>query len=45
MVVKGIISKEYNNNITYNVLVTEETLNKLNNYKVIINNETYIEKE
>ena len=37
-----IISKEYNNNITYNVLVTEETLNKLNNYKVIINNETYI---
>ncbi len=40
-----IISKEYNNNITYNVLVTEETLNKLNNYKVIINNETYIEKE
>lgn len=40
-----IISKEYNNNITYNVLVTEETLNKLNNYKVIVNNETYIEKE
>ena len=40
-----IISKEYNNKITYNVLVTEETLNKLNNYKVIINNETYIEKE
>lgn len=40
-----IISKEYNNNITYNVLVIEETLNKLNNYKVIINNETYIEKE
>lgn len=40
-----IISKIYNNDITYNALVTEETLNKLNNYKVIINNETYIEKE
>lgn len=40
-----IISKIYNNDITYNALVTEETLNKLNNYNVIINNKTYIEKE
>ena len=35
-----IISKEYNNNITYNVLVTEETLNKLNNYYYCTNKYT-----
>lgn len=40
-----ILSKTYNNDITYNALVTEELLNKLSNYHITINNETYIEKE
>lgn len=40
-----ILSKTYNDSITYNILVSEELLQKLNNYNITINNITYIEKE
>ncbi len=40
-----IINKEYKDNITYNALVDKDTLNKLSNYNITINKETYIEKE
>lgn len=40
-----ILNKEFNNNIKYHAHVNTETLNKLSNYNIIINNEIYIEKE
>lgn len=40
-----IINKVFDNSITYNALVTSDTLNKLNNYNTKINKEIYIEKE
>ena len=40
-----IINKTFKDNITYNVIVSEDILNKLNNYNITINKETYIEKE
>lgn len=40
-----IINKNYDTLITYNVYVTKEVLDKLNNYNVKINREIYIEKE
>ena len=40
-----IISKEFNNIVTYNVYVNEDILDKLSNYDVIINKDIYIEKE
>ena len=40
-----IIKKEYNQNITYNVNIENELINKLNNIsKITINNDIYIEK-
>lgn len=40
-----ILNKEFNDTIKYTVHVNEETLNKLSNYNIKINNEVYIEKE
>lgn len=40
-----IINKTFKDNITYNVIVSEDILNKLINYNITINKETYIEKE
>ena len=40
-----IISKDFNNIISYNVYVNDEILNKLSNYDISINKEIYIEKE
>lgn len=40
----NIISKSFNDNIIYNVLVNEEILNKLSKYDIKINKEIYIEK-
>lgn len=40
-----IINKTFKDNITYNAIVSEDILNKLNNYNITINKETYIEKE
>lgn len=40
-----IINKEFNDNITYNVHVNENTLNKLSNYNIKINKHIYIEKD
>lgn len=40
-----IISKEFNNNIKYNVYVDDKTIVKLSNYDININKEIYIEKE
>lgn len=41
----NIISKEFNDNVKYNVHVNEVTLNKLSNYNIKVNKEMYIEKE
>lgn len=40
-----IINKSFDNDITYNVCVNNDTLNKLSKYNVTINKEIYIEKE
>ena len=40
-----IINKSFDNDITYNVYVNNDTLNKLSKYNVTINKEIYIEKE
>ena len=40
-----IINKEFNDNITYNVHINENTLNKLSSYNVKINKQIYIEKD
>lgn len=40
-----IINKFFDNDITYNVYVNNDTLNKLSKYNVTINKEIYIEKE
>lgn len=40
-----ILSKTYKDSITYNAIVSEDLLQKLNNYNITINNITYIEKE
>jgi len=40
-----IHSKDFTSNITYNVYVNKNTLDKLSNYNIKINNEIYIEKE
>ena len=40
-----IIEKNYDENIKYTVLVEEDTINKLNNYKTSIIEELYIEKD
>ncbi len=40
-----IISKNFNDIVTYNVYVNEDVLSKLSNYDVIINKDIYIEKE
>ena len=40
-----ILNKEFNDNVKYNVYVSEETLKKLSNYNLKINKEMYIEKE
>lgn len=40
-----IINKSFNNDITYNVYVNNDTLNKLSKYNVTINRDMYIEKE
>lgn len=40
-----IINKEFNNNITYNAHVNENTLNKLSSYNIKINKQIYIEKD
>ena len=40
-----ILTKEFNNNVVYNVYVSEDTLNKLSTYNISINKEIYIEKE
>lgn len=40
-----IINKTFKDNITYNVIVSKDILNKLINYNITINKETYIEKE
>lgn len=39
-----IISKSFDNNIIYNVYVNKETLDKLSNYNIRINNEIFIEE-
>lgn len=40
-----IISKDFDNNITYHTYVTSDTLNKLSKYQININKEIYIEKK
>ncbi|MGM9876444.1 MAG: IMPACT family protein [Bacilli bacterium] len=40
-----IINKSFDNDITYNVYVNNDTLNKLSKYNVTVNKEIYIEKE
>ena len=40
-----IISKVFEDNIIYNVLVTSDVLDKLGNYNIKINKDIYIEKE
>ena len=40
-----IINKFFDNDITYNVYVNNNTLNKLSKYNVTINRDMYIEKE
>lgn len=40
-----VLNKEFNDNVKYNVYVSEEILNKLSNYNVKINKKIYIEKE
>lgn len=40
-----IINKTFKDNITYNVIVSEDILNKLINYNITINKETYIGKK
>ena len=40
-----IISKDFNDTVTYNVYVNEDVLNKLSNYDITINKDIYIEKE
>lgn len=40
-----IINKTFKDNITYNVIISKDILNKLINYNITINKETYIEKE
>lgn len=41
----NIINKTFKDNITYNVIISKDILNKLINYNITINKETYIEKE
>ena len=40
-----VLNKEFNDNVKYNIYVSEEILNKLSNYNVKINKKIYIEKE
>ena len=40
-----IINKTFKDTITYNVIISKDILDKLNNYNITINKETYIEKE
>lgn len=40
-----IISKDFDNNITYHTYITIDILNKLSKYQININKEIYIEKE
>lgn len=40
-----ILSKEFKDNIIYNVYINKNTLDKLSNYNIKINKEIYIEKE
>ena len=40
-----ILTKEFNDNVVYNVYVSEDTLDKLSTYNISINKEIYIEKE
>lgn len=39
-----IINKTFKDKITYNVIISKDILDKLNNYNITINKETYIEK-
>ena len=39
-----ILKKDFQDNITYNVNVNEETFNKLQNYNIKINKDIYIQK-
>lgn len=41
----NIISKSFNDNIIYNVLVNKDILNKLSKYNIKVKNEIYIEKK
>ena len=40
-----IINKTFKDRITYKVFISKDILDKLNNYNITINKETYIEKE
>ena len=40
-----IINKTFKDKITYNVIISKDILDKLNNYNITINKGTYIEKE
>lgn len=40
-----IIDKTFDDNVTYKAIVSKETLEKLYKYQMLINKETYIEKE
>lgn len=40
-----IISKEFNDNVIYNVYVNEDTLKSLSNYDILINKQIFIEKK
>lgn len=40
-----IINKTFKDKITYNAIISKDILDKLNNYNITINKETYIEKE
>ena len=40
-----VIDKVFDNNVSYNAIVTKETLEKLSKYDISINKEVYIEKE
>lgn len=40
-----IINKTFKDKITYNVIISKDILDKLINYNITINKETYIEKE
>ena len=40
-----IINRTFKDKITYNVIISKDILDKLNNYNITINKETYIEKE